>query len=72
MNTPDEDFKHRHYKPAGLTFVCGAGKRVLDRIGAGVEKTKHAILKVPGTTDVRKVSCRMCQHWIRSVVDQYH
>lgn len=70
--SPDEQSSHeydlarRHYKPAGGTVVCGALKRVYER-GRRGDVPSGAILKVPTTTDVRKVECGTCKEWILAV-----
>lgn len=68
--TLDEDMSRRHYQPAGRTAVCGAKRRAMDAAAAGLLE-RFAILLVPTTTDVTKVSCPLCRDYLRRAVLSY-
>ena len=65
--THEQDMTLRHYQPAGGSSWCGAISRVIDREQAG-QAERHAVLKVPTTTNIVKVTCPECRKLVANFV----
>lgn len=65
------EFKATHYKPTGKQPVCGAMARVIAKIDTGVIVDKYALLCLPATTDIERVTCEGCRKFILNVVNSW-
>lgn len=61
------DFKTVHYQPAGRTTVCGFKRHVIAESEQGT-CDQFDVLKIPTTTDVRRVTCDRCLLWLKTEI----
>lgn len=64
-----QGFKTVHYQPAGQTTVCKFKRFVIAEVADG-RMEEFSVLKVPSTTDVRRVTCPQCITWLKNTITQ--